>query len=369
MYTQNERNLIWLDSLNLMHKKRDCLLELLETTGEESFILGFKKVLPKISEVLSQKEIEDIDKKLSENYIEKIIDAHDNLGIEIISRDSAKYPELLLNILDAPLVLYIMGNAGVLSQKCIGIVGTRRPTRYGREMCQFFTKKLSDAGLVCVSGLAFGIDTVVAQTAVDNNAPTIAVLAGGLDNIYPAQNYNLAEDIVKNGGAVISEYPISVRPQAYSFLDRNRIISGLSLGTIVIEAGEKSGALKTANDAIEQNRELFVLPGNINSYASVGCNNLIRKLPDCFTISPEDVCYKLNINFKEQAENRVVEQLSLEENLVLSALEGEELNLDDLCENTQISGKDIIGVLSGLEIKGIIKRLPGNYYAKISLPN
>ena len=368
MYTQTERNLIWLDSLNIVHKKRDCLLEFLDKAGEESYILAFKKVLSQIEKVLSQKEIEDILPKLSENYLEKFIDAHDNMGIEIITKQSAKYPELLSNIIDAPLVLYVKGNAGVLNKKCIGIVGTRRPTRYGREMSGFFTQKLSEAGLVAVSGLAFGVDTAVAQTAVNEKAPTIAVLAGGLDNIYPAQNYNLAEDIIKNGGVLVSEYPIKIRPQTYSFLERNRIISGLSLGTIVVEAGDKSGALKTANDCVEQNRELFVLPGNINSYASHGCNNLIRKIPHCFTISPEDVLSRLNIDVSEGPEHVAAMQLSMEENLIISALSSEELNLDDLCEITQISGKDIISLLSGLEIKGIIKRLPGNYYAKISLP-
>ena len=369
MYTQPERNLIWLDSLNLIHKKRDAVLSLLEKTGEESFLFAYKKVLPQINGVLTAKEQEEINKTLNEDYLNRFIDAHDNLGIEIITKISPKFPQLLNSIEDAPLVLYLKGNANVLSNKCIAIVGTRRPTRYGREMCEHFATKLGEAGLTTVSGLAFGIDTAVAQTAVNFKAQTIAVLAGGLDNIYPAQNYNLAEDIIKNGGAIISEYPIKVRPQAYSFLERNRIISGLSLGTIVIEAGEKSGALKTATDAVEQNRELFVLPGNINSYASVGCNNLIRKLPDCFTISPEDVLSRLHLDSFSAATKHAALQLTMEENLILSALEGEELNLDDLCEATQISSKDLISMLSNLEIKGIIKRLPGNYFAKISLPN
>ena len=369
MYTQNERNLIWLDSLNLLPKKRNSLMAILEETDKESYILAFKAQRGKIAQILSDKELETADKNASVEFLDNHIALHDNLGIEIITRISPSYPKLLLNILDAPLVLYLKGNAGVLNNNCIAMVGTRRPTRYGREMCQFFANKMCEAGLVLVSGLAFGIDTVVAQTAVDAKKPTIAVLAGGLDSIYPAQNYNLAEDIIKNGGAIISEYPIKIRPQAYSFLERNRIISGLSLGTIVVEAGERSGALTTAADSIEQNRELFVLPGNINSYASMGCNNLIRKLPDCFTISPDDVFNRLHINTKNEVAKQTTQQLTMEENLILCSLNGEEKNLDDIVEETNISSKDAISLISSLEIKGIIKRLPGNYFAKISLPN
>ena len=369
MYTQQERNLIWLDSLNLVHKKRDVLLSFLQNNNEENYITFLRNNITKISEFFSAKEIESITKTLNENYLEKIIDAHDNAGIEIITKESSKYPSLLLNIIDAPLVLYVKGNANVLNKNCIGIVGTRRPTRYGREMCEYFTSKLTENGLVSVSGLAFGIDTVCAQTTIGSKKPTIAVLAGGLDNIYPSQNYNLSEEIVKNGGALVSEYPIGIRPQAYSFLERNRIISGLSLGTIVIEAGEKSGAIKTATDCVEQNRELFVLPGNINSYASIGCNNLIRKLPHCFTISPQEVLARLNLEANINNSNSNCVQFSMEENLILSCLDSEEKNLDDICEETEISSKQAISLLSKLEINGIIKRLPGNYFAKINLPN
>ena len=165
-------------------------------------------------------------------------------------------------------------------------------------MCEKFTKELSNAGLVTVSGLAYGIDTIVAETTLEAGGKTIAVLGGGLDSIYPASNTNLAKRVAGQG-LLVSEYRIGVKPQTYSFVNRNRIVSALGLGTLIIEAGKKSGTMTTAKFAIEQSRELFVVPGNIYSKLSEGTNNLINEMPDTFTISPDRILYRLGIEKKQ----------------------------------------------------------------------
>lgn len=201
------------------------------------------------------------------------------MKIEEISIESKEYPEQLREIYDAPLKLYALGNKEILKQTGIAIVGSRNATEYGKKVALQFAKDLSKNGINIISGLALGIDTCAHLGTLNSDSvgKTIAVLGGGLDEIYPKQNVELAKQIIKNRGCIISEYPLETKPEKLHFPQRNRIISGLSKGVLIVEASEKSGSLITADFALEQGREVFAVPGNISSFTSVGTNNLIKQ--------------------------------------------------------------------------------------------
>lgn len=285
-------------------------------------------------------------------------------GVKALFYGDLDYPNALKNIDDFPIILYYKGNLKLLNEKSIAIVGTRKPTIYGRETTRYFASTLSKAGLVTVSGLAYGLDMEVAESSLKVKGKTIAVLGGGLDKIYPAQNTNLANQIVENDGLLLSLYPPFHEPTKYSFLERNRIISGLSLGTIIIEAGESSGTLNTANHAIEQGRELFVVPANINSVASKGSNKLIEDMPDTFTISPERVLKVLKIepiiNNNDKEKNV---ELSADMKKIVELLYEGEKDFETLLIQTKLDSKTLISLLTIMEINGLIKKLAGNFYS------
>ena len=201
------------------------------------------------------------------------------MKIEEIFIENKEYPEQLRNIYDPPLKLYVLGNKQILNQKGIAIVGTRKATEYGKKVAFQFAKELCKKGINIISGLALGIDTYAHMGALqpECTGKTIAVLGSGLDEIYPKENIDLAKQIIKSGGCIISEYSIGTKPEKLNFPQRNRIISGLSEGVLVVEAGEKSGSLITADFALEQGREVFAVPGNISSNVSIGTNNLIKQ--------------------------------------------------------------------------------------------
>ena len=199
--------------------------------------------------------------------------------IEEISIKNTNYPEQLRNIYAPPLKLYILGNKEILNKIGIAIVGTRNASEYGKKVALQISKDLSAIGINVISGLAVGIDTYAHLGSLQKNCigKTIAVLGSGLDEIYPKQNIELAKQIIKSGGCIISEYKLGTKPERLHFPQRNRIISGLSKGVLVVEAKEKSGSLITADFALEQGRDVFAVPGNISSLKSVGTNNLIKQ--------------------------------------------------------------------------------------------
>ncbi len=196
------------------------------------------------------------------------------MKIEEITIDSKEYPEKLKNIYDPPRKIYLIGNKSLLYQKGIAIVGARDATQYGKKIAYNLAKELSEQNIVIISGLALGIDSYAHTGTVQGR--TIAVLGSGIDNIYPKENLELAREIIKNKGCIISEYPLGTKPERLHFPQRNRIISGLSNGVVVIEASKKSGALITAEFALEQGKEVFAVPGDINKKQSEGTNQLIK---------------------------------------------------------------------------------------------
>lgn len=294
-----------------------------------------------------------------ENYASELQKHH----IKVISVVDKEYPKQLKEVDDFPVCLYYKGDVSLLSKNCIAIIGTRKPTFYGRDVTALFAKELSLGGMVTVSGLAYGLDSEVALATLGAKGKTIAVMGGGLDSIYPAQNQNLADEIVSKGGLLISEYPIFRRPTQYSFLERNRIISGISLGVVVVEAGKKSGTINTIRHAIDQGREVFAVPGSIFSPASEGVNELISEIPDVFTTTPKQILKRLNIGNdtgeKEQENAKIIG----DEKLIVETLYEGEMDFDTLQAKTHISSKCLISLLTRMEISGLIKKLPGNFYS------
>lgn len=360
MFNDDELGLIWFDYNDISFAKVE---KILREFSEISHIF--------LKEKVKNANLDEIDSDLKEKLLkvdlekfrEKVEDELYKYGLNAITFVSKSYPEKLKNIDNPPLVLYVKGDESLLNKKSISIVGTRKPSDYGKIVCEKFTKELSSAGLVTVSGLAYGIDTIVAETTLKSGGKTIAVLAGGLDSIYPAQNKSLSERVAKNG-LLVSEYRVGVRPQNYSFINRNRIVSALGLGTLIVEAGKVSGTIATARCAIEQGRELFVVPGNIYSRSSEGTNNLIDEIPDTFTISPDRILLKLKIKKKEKQEETKSVQVDLNESKVLSALEKQELSFDELCEKTKIKPSELSAMLIKMEMLELVKKGDGNTYFK-----
>ena len=198
-------------------------------------------------------------------------------NIDIISIDDIEYPKLLRTIYDPPVSLYVRGNKQILNGLNLAIIGCREATEYGKKIAQEFSYKLSKENINIVSGLARGIDSYAHLGSVYAKGKTIAVLGNGLDVIYPKENYFLAEKIIENGGAIISEYPLGLGPDKLNFVARNRIISGISKGVLVVEAKKKSGTLITVDFALEQGRDVFAVPGSIVSENSFGTNELIKQ--------------------------------------------------------------------------------------------
>lgn len=271
---ENKRYWIWLSLIKNLGSKRKLKLLELYKTPEEIYKLT-KEELMNINGI-GEAIANDIIISKNEEILNYHIKYMKENNIKIININEREYPQALKEIYDPPISLYVKGNIEKLNNKNIGIVGCRECTTYGKKSAEYFAYNLSKQNINIVSGLAKGIDSYAHLESL-NTGNTIAVLGNGLDIIYPKENLELANEIIKRGGTIISEYPCGTKPDKMKFPARNRIISGISSGIIVIEAKEKSGTLITVDFALEQGRDVFVVPGNINSINSVGTNDLIKQ--------------------------------------------------------------------------------------------
>lgn len=285
-------------------------------------------------------------------------------GVSTLTWVDDNYPERLREVDDSPPVLYVLGEILPADSWAVGVVGTRRPTSYGREAASQLSSGLANAGITVVSGLAVGIDTVAHHWALQSGGRTIAVLGSGLDVIYPPENRRLVEQIVAEGkGAVVSEFSLGTPPDAMNFPSRNRIISGLSLGVLVVEAGVKSGALITAAFALEQGREVFATPGPITSKMSEGPNNLLKKGAKCVT-TPDDILEELNMQMvSEHVEAVRAIPSDPTERKLLDLLQDAPLHIDELTESSGLPPSTVSSVLTMMELKGMVRHLGGMQYA------
>jgi DNA processing protein len=287
------------------------------------------------------------------------------LGARILTLESPEYPPLLKSIYDPPPVIYCQGSSPEGFPAALAVVGTRVPTSYGRLAAERLCADLAARGVAVVSGMARGIDTISHKSAMRAGGKTIAVMGCGLAHTYPPENVGLRGQIAERG-ALISEFPISTKPDKNNFPARNRVISGLSLGTLVIEAGEKSGALITAQFALDQGREVFALPGSIYSPKSRGTNALIKsgaKLVD----GPEAIIEELDMGIQSLLKTeapRIVDMggLSEKEQYLLACLSLEEKHIDTIIESSRLSPADVSATLIQLELKGLVSQREGKMF-------
>jgi len=294
--------------------------------------------------------------------------------IKSIRKNDSDYPALLKELYESPQKLYYKGDLNVLQKTCIAIVGTRKYTDYGEFMTNKIIEELAVLDIAIVSGLAKGIDAIAHNAALKNNIPTIAVLGNGLKNIYPTANLRLAQKIIQNG-LLLSEYEPETPPLKYNFPQRNRIVSGLSIATIVIEAPEKSGALITARLALEQGREIFVVPGDADRKNSKGVIQLIQNSGAYPITSGEDVIEVLKIQphlFSQppspptKAKNPLtLYKLTTEETQILNSMQTRRpAELEQIAQKSALATEKILSTLSILEIKGLVSTKDGKYLRK-----
>lgn len=281
--------------------------------------------------------------------------------ITVLSHGQSTYPYLLSEIPSPPPVLYIRGKIKILNSSALAVVGTRRPTAYGLAVTESLTETAARAGITIVSGLAYGIDARAHAVALRVGTPTIAVLGSGIEQIYPPEHRQLAQNIVDHGGAVISEFPLGAAPERYHFPQRNRIISGLSKAVLLVEAGYKSGALITAKFAVDQNREVLAVPGPITSAQSIGPNNWLR-LGAKIAARPEDI---LEVFSLQQSSLRPAARATSNdptEASILEILQSEQLHIDEIVRKSRLDTSVVTATLSILEIRGLVQHLGGMIY-------
>ncbi len=317
------------------------------------FVADFEDLKSVVSENVA-KNIRGFDFSVAK----KVIDRSNELGFEIVTLQSNLYPERLKYFNYSPPVFWLKGNLGVLEGNTVGVVGTRRTDSSRTRAKKKSVEALSEENITIISGGAYGIDTVAHKTTLDNGGETVAVLGSGLDVPYPWQNRALFEKISESG-ALISEFPPGTKPNAENFPKRNRIISALSDALVIIEAGETSGALLTARWALEQGKEIFALPGPFDSEKSRGTNRLIKEGARIIT-NVNDILEEFGLTRSERKEI----QLTSKEQEIFQLLEGDPVHIDQLVLKTSMDVTEILSILLGLELKGLIRQIPGKYFVR-----
>lgn len=312
-----------------------------------------------------QASLNTIDKNKTDLEIE--IEKLNKIGGRLISFWDAEYPDLLKKIYYPPLLIYVLGKFEKSDEQSIAVVGTRQPSSYGKLITENLTSQLAQKNLTIVSGLARGIDSVAHESALKVGGRTIGVIGSGLDVIYPPENRRLFNQI-KEQGVIISEFELGTKPDAQNFPRRNRIISGIALGTLVVETKINGGAMQTAAYALDQNREIFAVPGNINIKQSEGPNSLIQRGEAKLILSVDDILQELKLKLNNGFSKKITKpsvQLNLFEDKILEILKSEPMQIDDLATAASLSISDCLVNLLTLEFKGLVKQLPGKMFIRV----
>ncbi|SHG02273.1 DNA processing protein [Fodinibius roseus] len=309
--------------------------------------------------------------------VDRILQKTERIGAVLMTLWDEDYPPLLREIYDSPLLLWIKGNRRALQTDSVAIVGTRKAGRYGRDAARLFARELSKRGLTITSGLAYGIDGAAHRATVAAGGCTVGVLGSGIDIIYPAAHKKLAADIIDTGGAIISEFPVGTDPDAGNFPVRNRIVSGLSLGTLVVASGIAGGSMITAKLALDQNREVFVVPHPIGTPNAIGCNNLIQRGMGKLVQDVEDILEEIEVHIsKRDSEGREEEpgedlddtprwrSLELDELSadICKTLQGNPLHIDDLAERLGVEPHKLLPTLLELELQECVRQMSGKNF-------
>lgn len=325
------------------------------------------------AEALWKAKRNDLSRAANSFLLKKIIEGREGIDpageLERVERENVKvltikdeeYPVRLKNIFDPPILLHIRGEFIPQDELSIAVVGARRASAYGRMAAETLAGELSAAGFTVVSGMARGVDSHAHRGALQKNGRTVAVLGSGLDVIYPPENQKLAKEIEEHG-AVISEYPLGSQPDPWHFPVRNRIISGMTMGTVVIEAGERSGSLITADLALQEGREVFAVPGNISSNTSKGTNKLIKEGAKLVE-TVEDILEEFG--FKAAPPEQIqMPFLDGEEERILKVIKPEGCIIEEIIEEVKLPARIVSSKLLILETKGAVSRMPGNIYIR-----
>lgn len=331
---------------------------------------------------LRPESIESILKREFHDKAEEELSKVRELGGDVLILDDGSYPYLLREIADPPITLYVKGDwQQCFDAPCVAIVGSRRCSTYGENASEMLARDLAANGVCVVSGLARGIDTAAHRGAIAGRGKTIAVLGTGIDQVYPKENAKLVNQILDSGGAIVSQFPLTTPPLRDNFPYRNRIISGLSLGILIVEASERSGSLITARLAMEQNREVLAVPGNITSKNSFGTNYLIKSAGAKLVQQWQDIVSELppeisaailppkidgkDVETKSSQPELVPAGLSDNERKIWQILSADEAkHIDSLLEKSAMSFGDLSAALLGLEMREVVRTLPGKYYAR-----
>jgi len=351
---------IGLKTINTLLSGFNTINELLN--ADKGKIMSVPELTPLAAKKISNFNYSD--KNLVSKYT-SLYNRTKSLGINIITYFCKDYPTCLKNIYDPPLVLYTLGNFSSNYKKSVAVVGTRNNTIYGKQQTEQITKELVSNNITIISGMAKGIDTIAHKTALQHNGKTIAVIGSGLDVIYPSENKELFNEI-QNKGFVISEFDLGAKPDAGNFPKRNRIISGLSLGTVVIETRKKGGALHTAYMALEQGKEVFAVPGNIGSINSEGTNRLIQNGTAKLVTNGSDILVEIDSSYQRLTPAKQKQEISLSffEEKIFNILGYDLLHIDKITRLTGFTVQDCLTTLLTLEIKGIVKQLPGKIFCR-----
>lgn len=356
-FSASQRAILQLASVQgLTYRQKAALLSLCETP-EELFahLYSYRNEIAELGDGIFEK-IEAVRDRFDPirlyTYMEKI-------GAQAVFRGENDFPASFELLEECPEVLFYKGDIGLINEECFAVVGTRAPTRYGRDVTEQFTREISRGGFTIVSGLARGVDAIAHRIALEENRSTIAVIGCGLDVVYPAENKQLYDDIGEKG-LILTEYYFGEAALPYHFPERNRLISMLSQGILVTEAGLKSGTMITVNYALDQGKDVFLVPGNVFSAASKGTNEMLHN-PQCMiACSAEDVLSYYKKDVAKQEEEAV--QLTASEVMVYGALQDDDKHFEELIAITGLSMGELMATLTKLEVLGVIKRLPGNYY-------
>jgi len=308
------------------------------------------------------------------DQVDRIIDDGDRMGVYLMGLDDPSYPELLTQIPDPPVLLWIRGELASLKKPAIAVIGTRKPSDYGMAMAVKFTRELCEAGLCIISGLAYGIDALAHDTAVKSHGTTIGVLGSGIDRIYPSEHRPLAYRIIESGGCIISEFPPGTKPDAGNFPVRNRVVSGMTLGTLVIETMGEGGSMITARLALDQNREVFAVPHRVGDLHGDGCNRLIQIGGAKLVRGTNDILMELGGRFELQIEQTTIQtQLEFESHherwktmdlnpisrSICELLNKGQIHTDDLSVKLNQPVHIVLNELLQLEFAGLVRTLPG----------
>lgn len=356
--SMNEKQLLiyFLSQFDLAPNKVEEILACLD--GHFTFSALSKLKLDKI---LSPSMTNKIMSVAEENYAKAYLENLQELEINLVCKLDDNFPQKLLGLDDCPFFLFYKGDLSLANQKSVAIVGTRLPSNYGRMVTEKFSKELARNGAVIISGLAYGIDSIAHRQALNENGKTIAVLGSGLNNIYPSDHMDLAREIAQKG-LLITEYSPSAKATRYSFPARNRVIAGLSDGVLITEAGIKSGTLYTRDYALDYGKEMFAVPGNIDSDKSALPNEIICTGQGMGVREAKEILSVLHIDQSASRKTKKILQFSLEEQTIVSQLENGSKSLEELEKNCNLSINDLNSCLTMLEIGGIISRMPGGIF-------